>query len=200
VRDDLGGPIGWEFGFLAFCALLVISGVLLARSAAQANGHGHLNKRTARARCPKLSGVADEKIQPSAPEDSRQLTGREWTAGVESERRPGIGAEISNAMVGLKKQFYGKGPTKARTYINDNYILCVLQGGLTRNEETLIAAGEEDLVRSYRLRFQEVVSEAATDAIERITARKVIGYHSQITFEPEHAFEIFVLDRPLSGV
>jgi uncharacterized protein YbcI len=136
-------------------------------------------------------------MKPSAPEASRELTDREWTSGVESERRPGLGAEISNAMVGLKKQFYGKGPTQARTYINDNYILCVLQGGLTRNEETLLAAGEEDLVRSYRLRFQEVVSEAATSAIERLTDRKVISYHSQITFDPEHAFEIFVLERPL---
>jgi uncharacterized protein YbcI len=125
-----------------------------------------------------------------------RLTDPDWTGGVETERQPGLLAEISNAMVGLKKEFYGKGPTKAKTYINDNYVLCVLQGGLTKNEATLIAAGEEHLVRQYRLRFQEVVGDATTEAIARLTGRKVLGYHSQIVFEPEYAFEIFVLDGP----
>src|SRR5215210_6019246 len=123
-----------------------------------------------------------------------RLTDADWTEGVETERQRGLIAEISNAMVGLKKGFYGKGPTKAKTYINDNYVFCVMQGGLTKNEETLLAAGEHDLVRRYRLKFQEAMAEPTTEAIERLTGRKVIGYHSQIVFEPEHAFEIFVLD------
>jgi uncharacterized protein YbcI len=97
--------------------------------------------------------------------------------------------------VGLKKNLYGKGPTKAKTYINDNIVFCVLEGGLTRNEETLLAAGEDRLVRQYRLRFQEVVGETATGAIEQLTGRKVLTYHSQIVFDPDRAFEIFVLDR-----
>jgi uncharacterized protein YbcI len=50
------------------------------------------------------------------------------------------------------------------------------------------------MVRSYRLRFQEVVSEQATGAVEELTGRKVVGYHSQIVFDPDRAFEIFVLD------
>src|SRR5918994_3512428 len=66
---------------------------------------------------------------------------------------------ISNALVAVKKQLYGKGPVKAKTYINDNYVFAVLEGGLTRNEETLLAAGEHRLVRDYRLRFQEVVAD-----------------------------------------
>jgi uncharacterized membrane protein len=32
VRDDLGGPIGWDIGFLIFGLLLVIVGQLMARS------------------------------------------------------------------------------------------------------------------------------------------------------------------------
>ena len=66
-------------------------------------------------------------------------------------------AAITNVVVGLKKEFYGKGPTKAKTFINENYVFCVMAGGLTRNEETLLAHGEHDLVRAYRLRFQEVM-------------------------------------------
>jgi uncharacterized protein YbcI len=103
---------------------------------------------------------------------------------------------ISNALVGVKKQLYGKGPVKAKTYINDNYVFSVLEGGLTKNEETLIAAGEHRLVREYRLRFQESVAETITTAVEEVTKRKVLAYHSQIVFDPDRAFEIFVLDGP----
>ncbi len=118
-------------------------------------------------------------------------------AGVATEdRRGGLRAELANAMVGLKKEYYGKGPTKAKAYLNDNYVFCVLEGGLTRNEETLLERGHETLVREYRLRFQEAVKDEATMAVEKLTGRKVIGYHSQIVFEPEYAFEIFVLDGP----
>ncbi len=138
-----------------------------------------------------------EDPQQAAPADAAsRLTDPDWTAGVETERRPGMRAEISNAMVGLKKEFYGKGPTRAKTYINDNYVLCVLQGGLTRNEETLLAAGEEDLVRGFRLKFQEAMAAPTTEAVERLTGRRVIGYHSQIVFDPVYGFEIFVLDGP----
>jgi uncharacterized protein YbcI len=101
---------------------------------------------------------------------------------------------ISNALVTVKKQLYGKGPVKAKTYINDNYVFTVLEGGLTRNEETMISAGQHQLVRDYRLRFQEAVSDTITTAIEEVTGRKVLAYHSQIVFEPDRAFEIFVLD------
>jgi uncharacterized protein YbcI len=103
-------------------------------------------------------------------------------------------AAISNAMVQAKKHYYGRGPTKARTYINDNNVFCVMEGGLTASEETLLEAGEHDLVRQYRLRFQEVVGAPLVEAVERILGRRVIGYHSQIIFEPTRIFEIFVLE------
>ena len=134
--------------------------------------------------------------QEPRDESVRRLTEPDHTAGIEAERGQSLPAEISNAMVGLKKEYYGRGPTKAKTYINDNYVFCILEGGLTRNEETLLEAGEERLVREYRLRFQESMKETTTEALERITGRKVVGYHSQIVFDPEYGFEIFVLDAP----
>ena len=132
--------------------------------------------------------------------DVQRLTQPDWLEGVESPdsgRRHSVRSEISNAMVGLKKEFYGKGPTKAKTFLNDNYVFCVMEGGLTRNEQTLIDRGHEDLVRTYRLRFQEAMEAPTVEAVQRITDRSVIGYHSQIVFHPERAFEIFVLDRPI---
>jgi uncharacterized protein YbcI len=101
---------------------------------------------------------------------------------------------LANAMVALKKQYYGRGPDAAKAFVEDDYVFVVLEGGLTRNEETLLADGQEDLVRTYRLRFQEAVAETATSAVEEITGRRVIGYHSQITFEPTRVYEIFALE------
>ena len=101
---------------------------------------------------------------------------------------------VSHAMVGMKKDFYGKGPSKAKTYLNDEYVFVVMEGGLTRNEETLLAAGEYDLVRSYRLRFQNAMANTTIKAVEEILERKVLSYHSQILFEPTRAIEIFVLE------
>ena len=124
------------------------------------------------------------------------LTGTDWTADVDSEPSNGVRAAVSNAMIGLKKQYFGKGPERARTYVGDNYLFCVLEGGLTRNEETLLDAGEDEAVRSYRLLFQKTVTATTVEAVEQITGQSVIGYHSQIVFRPTRSFEIFVLDAP----
>jgi uncharacterized protein YbcI len=127
------------------------------------------------------------------------LTEPDFSEGVDLESPGSMRAAISNAMVGLKKRYYGKGPEKARTYLNDEYVFCVLEGGLLRHEETLLDAGREADVRSYRLLFQGTMGDTTTGAIEQITGRKVIGYHSQITFEPTRSFEMFVLDAPAGG-
>jgi uncharacterized protein YbcI len=103
-------------------------------------------------------------------------------------------ADIANAMVGMKKQFYGKGPTKAKAYILDDYVFVVLEGGLTRNEETLLAAGQEDVVRNYRLTFQAAMTSTITTAIQELVGRRVLDYHSQIVFNPPRTFEILVLE------
>ncbi len=119
-------------------------------------------------------------------------------AGVAAdEGRHSIRAAISDTMVGIKKQYYGRGPERAKTFINDEYVFCVMEGGLTRNEETLLAAGQEDLVRMYRLKFQEAMAATMTGAVADITGRAVVGYHSQILFDPPRSIEIFVLDPPL---
>ena len=123
----------------------------------------------------------------------------DYSEGVDLESPGSMRAAISNAMVGLKKRYYGKGPEKARTYLNDEYVFSVLEGGLLRHEETLLDAGREDDVRSYRLLFQHTMTETTTGALEQITGRKVLGYHSQITFNPTRSFEMFVLEAPPGG-
>ncbi|MEA2356866.1 MAG: hypothetical protein QOI62_126 [Solirubrobacteraceae bacterium] len=103
-------------------------------------------------------------------------------------------AALANAMVGMKKQFYGRGPTAAKAWLLDDYVFVAMEGGLTRNEETLLADGKEDVVRSYRLSFQESMTSTTIGAVEELVGRKVLTYHSQIVFHPARTFEIFVLE------
>jgi uncharacterized protein YbcI len=105
---------------------------------------------------------------------------------------------LANAMVGMKKQLYGRGPTAAKAWILDDYVFVAMEGGLTRNEETLLADGKADLVRDYRLSFEETVAATAMGAVEELMGRRVLTYHSQIVFDPPRTFEIFVLE-PQSG-
>src|SRR3954451_21182755 len=115
------------------------------------------------------------------------------------EQDPGsMRAALANAMVRRKAELYGKGPERAKAYINDEHVFVVMEGGLTASEEQMIGAGEHDLVRRYRLRFQEVTEDQLTGDVEEITGRKVIAYHSQITFEPTRIYEMFTLAAPPS--
>jgi uncharacterized protein YbcI len=105
-----------------------------------------------------------------------------------------VRSALANAMVGMKKQFYGRGPTAAKAWILDDYVFVALEGGLTRNEETLLADGKADTVRAFRLSFQETMTEVVTQAVAEITGRRVLTYHSQIVFDPVRTFEVFVLE------
>jgi uncharacterized protein YbcI len=132
----------------------------------------------------------------------QQASARELieSAGGRMPREAGgsLRTALANAMVGMKKQLYGRGPTAAKAWILDDYVFVVLEGGLTRNEETLLADGKADLVRDYRLSFQETVGATAMGAVEELLGRRVLTYHSQIVFDPPRTFEIFVLE-PQSG-
>jgi uncharacterized protein YbcI len=103
-------------------------------------------------------------------------------------------AEVSNAVVGILAECYGRGPTRAKTYAVDRYLLCVLEDFLTTVERTLVERGREDLVRSVRLAFQEEIADRFREAVAEVVGRRVVAYHSQVTFYPPVGFEIFVLD------
>jgi uncharacterized protein YbcI len=112
----------------------------------------------------------------------------------EGEPRGELLAEISEAIVGILREYYGRGPTKAKTYVFDDYVVTVLQDILTTVEHTLVERGHEDLVRQVRITFQEAVADRFKGAVAEATGRNVIAYHSQVTFRPAMGFEIFVLE------
>ena len=102
-------------------------------------------------------------------------------------------AAVANEIVRLKAQYYGKGPTEAKAFMNDETLMVTLKGGLTTVERTLLEAGDQDLVRQVRLRFQQVMEQNFIDAVQRMTDRRVLTYMSQIVFDPDYCFEFFVL-------
>src|SRR5947209_10067866 len=108
-----------------------------------------------------------------------------------------VAAKVSNEIVRTMKEMYGKGPTQAKTYLCDEYVFCVMSGGLTRNEETLIRGGEHEVVRDFRLRFQRLISPEISRRVEKVLGRRVLSYHSQVLFDPDRVVEIFVVDQQL---
>lgn len=102
-------------------------------------------------------------------------------------------AAITREMVRMKSRHYGRGATEAKTYQCDDFLFCVLKGGMTTVERDLLEHGDARLVRQVRLRFQENNSEGFTEAVERITGRAVLTYMSQVLFAPDYTVEIFVL-------
>jgi uncharacterized protein YbcI len=107
-------------------------------------------------------------------------------------------AEVTNAVVQLHSSHYGKGPTRSKSYLLDDMLVCVMQDVFTTIERTLIDAGEDDKVRETRLAFQDAMRDRFTEAIERILGRRVLGFTSQVLVEENVAIEVFVLE-PASG-
>jgi uncharacterized protein YbcI len=111
-----------------------------------------------------------------------------------------IAAAISDGLVHLHKEYYGKGPTKAKTYLVNDTAICMLRGGFTVVERTLIQDGKAEAVHDVRRVFQSSMQERFTEVVQDATGRNVVAYMSQIHSDPDIAVEIFVLeagDEPL---
>jgi uncharacterized protein YbcI len=105
-------------------------------------------------------------------------------------------AGISRALVRLYKDYYGKGPTKARTYVSGDLVVCLLEGGFVRAEQTLRDAGRGVAVSDQREALQEVLRTRFVDTVEEITGRKVSTFISGVDLESETNAELFVLEPP----
>ena len=108
-------------------------------------------------------------------------------------------AEITNRIVAFMREHYGRGPIKAKTYVLDNLIVCVLTDGFTAIERTMMEGGEPDRVLEMRRDFQRMMKERYSDMVEQLTGRKVLAFLSQTHVEPDLTVEIFLMDGPLAG-
>lgn len=103
-------------------------------------------------------------------------------------------AAISNGLMHLHMEFYGRGPTKAKSHFADDAVVCILWDGFTKVEETLIARGEAEAVEGFRGTFQVAMEEQFVDVVEGATGRKVLAYMSQVHVDPDVAVELFLLE------
>ena len=100
---------------------------------------------------------------------------------------------ISDGIVALLKEFYGRGPTRTKSYYEDDIVVCLLRGGFTRVEQTLLEGGRGAAVIQQRMEFQELMRDRFAGVIEDATDRKVIGFMSGNQQHPDIMCEVFIL-------
>ncbi len=117
---------------------------------------------------------------------SQETTGKPKTHG-------DVLTAISDGMVALLKEFYGRGPTRTKSYYADDLVVCVLRGGFSRVEETLVEGGRGPAVIEQRMAFQELMRGRFETVIEHATDRRVIGFMSGNQQHPDMMCEVFIL-------
>ncbi|MGD0197072.1 MAG: Na-translocating system protein MpsC family protein [Solirubrobacteraceae bacterium] len=100
---------------------------------------------------------------------------------------------ISDGMVALLKEFYGHGPTRTKSYYADDLVVCVLRGGFSRVEQTLLEGGRGSAVIEQRMAFQDLMRQRFEEVIEQATGRRVIGFMSGNQQHPDMMCEVFIL-------
>jgi uncharacterized protein YbcI len=105
----------------------------------------------------------------------------------------GPSSMISTATVQLLHKYTGRGPTKAKTLINDDVVTVLLADTLTKGERTLVETGHADRVLSLRYDFQLAMRDDLIRLVERQLDRNVIAFMSQNHIDPDLAVEVFVL-------
>jgi uncharacterized protein YbcI len=102
-------------------------------------------------------------------------------------------ATISNEIVRLQAEYYGKGPTRAKTYIVEDLVVVVLEESFTRAEKTLAERGEKDAIEHIRRRFQQQMADDFTSVVEQATGRKVRVFLSETNVDLDVSVETFLL-------
>ena len=148
-------------------------------------------------RAPSIRSISEHNTQ-------RRTQGQGVSSGGLEQEPQSLGggrllAEITNRIVALMREHYGRGPIKAKTYVLDNLIVCVLSDGFTAIERTMMEGGEPNRVLDMRRDFQRMMKERYSAMIEQLTGRKVLAFLSQAHIEPDLTIEMFLMDGPVPG-
>jgi uncharacterized protein YbcI len=111
----------------------------------------------------------------------------------EAPRRGQALTEVSNSLVALHREHFGRGPGAARSFISDEIVVCVLTDIYTQVEKTLIRAGQADHVRETRALHQLALEDEYKSRVERIIGARVDAFLSVVHVDPDLAVETFVL-------
>ena len=103
--------------------------------------------------------------------------------------------DVSNEMVRIYKEHFGRGPTRVRSdWAGSDALLCTLEDSLTPAERNLVAMGEHQRLRDTRMFFQYATVDEFVGAIEQITGRRVRAFVSGIDAEKDVSAELFYLE------
>ena len=107
---------------------------------------------------------------------------------------------VSNAMVALHKEQFGRGPSNARSYFaGPDMLICALQDALLPAERKLVALGEHQRVRDSRVAYQAATQAEFISAVEQIVYRKVVAFASGVDPDANTVFECFYFQPRESG-
>ena len=102
-------------------------------------------------------------------------------------------ATIADEITRLHAEYYGRGPTRAKTYIEGDLVVVVLEETFTPAEKTLIGRGEADGIQDIRRRFQRVMADQFVSIVEQATGRRVRSFMSETDLEEDISVEVFIL-------
>ena len=104
--------------------------------------------------------------------------------------------EVSNAMVRLHKEQFGRGPTSARSdFAGKDVLVCVLESVLLPAETKMVALGDQNRVRDSRVTYQAATAGDFVAVVEGIVGRKVRAFASGVDPDKDVAFETFYFER-----
>ena len=115
-------------------------------------------------------------------------------AVVSDPEQDALPARISRAMVRLYKNQFGRGPTKARTHIHGDLVVCTLEDSRTPVERRLAEMGEHQRLRDIRMFFQHATEDQFKAVIEAETGRKVRAFVSGMDTTEDISAEVFYLE------
>jgi len=112
----------------------------------------------------------------------------------ELDRGDSVQAQLSNAVVRIMREYTGRGPTRARTVLDDDVVVVLCEETLTKGERVLAESGEGQSVVGMRRSYQQAMRRDLVTAVEKLTERRVRGFMSDQLVDPDMCAEVFVLE------
>jgi uncharacterized protein YbcI len=111
--------------------------------------------------------------------------------------RESVLKDVSNALVGLHKEQFGRGPRRAHTHFaGPDILVTVFEDALLPAEKALVDIGEPMRVLEARVFFQEATRDRFIETIEKIVDRKIHSFHSTCDPRTGVVIEVAIFESP----
>jgi uncharacterized protein YbcI len=107
-----------------------------------------------------------------------------------------LNAAVTNALVGIHPEYLRRDPRSAMTFHYGNVVVTLMHEVLTHAEKSLTRGDQAEAVNHIRHLFQDAMGTDCSEAVERLTGRRVLAFISGNHLDPDIAAELFILDGP----